>query len=310
MIVCKKCGYEGVYEGRMCPHCQAPLLFSSEERLRMEEEYRAAVADGAHETAMELVHILADAGQPTAAAVYGRMLYEGDGFAENKTAALEYLAFAAEQGDAEGAFLYGRALSERGDEAGDFFLLYAALLGHKRAYEGAAQIFSSIGRDADAAAYLALAAREGSRTAALSLAHRYEVGEGGLPADPALAKWYLSLAAPLPPHAWPLAFRLRRVFEPLPAIGRTGRQRGAVPPWRFISGGICGRARSAEGTGRAAVLRSRRQCRGISFARRCISCRLRFCTIARKCDRMLQCRQGLGLCRGLYTAGGYIRFRK
>ncbi len=225
MIVCKKCGYEGVYEGKNCPGCRAPFLLSAEEIAHMEEDYRIAVSEGAHETALELMHVLADAGRPFAAAAYGRLLYEGDGVAENKNAAMQYLLLAAEEGDASGAYLYGKALSERGDAAGDFFILYAALLGNGAAYEAAAEIFFSIGRDADAAAYLALAAGEGSRTAALSLARRYASGQGMPLAEPALAKWYLSKAAPLPPHAWPLAFRLRGTVAkepPAPSLPHVG----------------------------------------------------------------------------------------
>ncbi len=219
MILCKECGYEGVYEGKRCPQCGADLSLSSEQIAKIEEDYRIAVTEGAYESAAELAHILADAGNAAAAAAYGRMLYEGDGVIENRSSAMEYLSFAASEGDAQGAFLYGKALSERGDVAGDFFLLYAALLGQGKAYAYAAEIFSSIGRDADAAAYLALAVGEGSRTAALSLARRYEK------MDRTIAKWYLSKAAPLPPHAWPLSFRLRRVKAkepPLPILPHVG----------------------------------------------------------------------------------------
>ena len=79
MIVCKKCGYEGVYEGKNCPGCRAPFLFSAEDIARMEEDLRIALCEGAHETALELMHMLADAGRPSAAAAYGRSLYEGVG---------------------------------------------------------------------------------------------------------------------------------------------------------------------------------------------------------------------------------------
>jgi TPR repeat protein len=219
MILCKECGYEGVYEGKRCPQCRAELSLSAEETAKIEEDYRLAVSEGAYESAAELAHILADAGNSAAAAAYGRMLYEGDGVIENRSAAMEYLAFSASEGDAQGAFLYGKALSERGDAGGDFFLLYAALLGQGNAYPYAAEIFSSIGRDADAAAYLALAAGAGSRSAALSLARRYEKS------DPSIAKWYLSKASPLPPHAWPLSLRLRRVEEkepPMPVLPHVG----------------------------------------------------------------------------------------
>ncbi|MBQ8268262.1 MAG: sel1 repeat family protein [Clostridia bacterium] len=219
MILCKECGYEGVYEGRLCPQCRAAFSLSADDIAKIEEDYRLALSDGAYESAAELAHILADAGKPAAAAAYGRMLYEGDGVAENVRAAMEYLSFSAKEGDALGAFLYGKALSERGDAAGDFFLLYAALLGHGQAYVPAAEIFFSIGRESDGAAYLALAAKEGDRTAALSLARRMEKK------DPAIAKWYLSAAAPLPPHAWPLSLRLRRIEPkepPLPALPHVG----------------------------------------------------------------------------------------
>ncbi len=204
MIVCKKCGYEGVYEGKNCPGCHALFSLSEEELARLSEDLNLALRERAYESAAELSHMLADAGQASAAATYGRMLYEGDAVIEDKREAMTYLLFAAEQGEPMGAYLYGRALAERGDAAGDFFILYAALLGHGAAYEAAAEIFFSIGRETDALAYLALAAHGGSRTAALSLARRYAARS-----DLAGAKWYLAKAAPLPPSAWPLSIRLR-----------------------------------------------------------------------------------------------------
>ncbi len=209
MILCKSCGYEGVYEGRKCPQCKAEFSLSGEEISRMEEDRRAAIVQGAHETALELTHILADAGQPAAAAAYGYMLYEGDGVIENPTAAMEYLSFAAHEGDAKGAYLYGKALEKQGNDEGRFFLIYSALLGYAEAYEAAAPVFFEAGKGEAGAAYLALAAACGSRTAALSLARRYESGRG-VARDAALAKWYLSLAGPLPPHGWLMAFRLRK----------------------------------------------------------------------------------------------------
>lgn len=210
MILCKSCGYEGVYEGRNCPQCKAAFSLSAEEIARMEEDRRVAIADGAHETAVELTHILADAGQPAAAAIYGRMLYEGDGVAENQAAAMEYLLLSALAGDAKGAFAYGKALLRKGKDEGGFFVVYSALLGYAEAYEIAASVLFAEGKNEEGAAYLALGAAQDSRSAALALARRYEKGKG-VPMDASLAKWYLSISAPLPPYAWPMAFRLRKV---------------------------------------------------------------------------------------------------
>ena len=123
MILCKNCGYEGVYEGRKCAQCGAEFSLSAEEILQLEDDRRIAIADGAHETAAELTHILADAGHPAAAAMYGRMLYEGNGVREDAAAAMEYLSLAAMEGDARGAFFYGKVLKKRGAEEGKFFLL-------------------------------------------------------------------------------------------------------------------------------------------------------------------------------------------
>jgi TPR repeat protein len=210
MILCKSCGYEGVYEGRKCAQCGAEFSLSAEEILQLEDERRIAIRDGAHETATELTHILADAGHPAAAAMYGRMLYEGSGVREDAAAAMEYLSLSAREGDAKGAFFYGKVLKKQGNEQGKFFLLYSALLGYGEAYDAAATIFQDAGQEADAIAYLGLAAASGSRRAAASLAVRYDRGAGVAP-DEGIAKWYLLHAAPLPPNVWPLAFRLRNV---------------------------------------------------------------------------------------------------
>ncbi len=220
MILCKSCGYEGVYEGRFCPHCKSEFSLSAEEISRMEGELRVALAEGAHETAVELTHILADAGLPSAAATYGRMLFEGDGVAENQTAALEYLSLSALAGDAKGAYAYGKALQKRGKDESGFFLLYSALLGYAEAYEAAAAALAAEGKEEAAVAYLSLSALGGSRSAALALARRYERGKGVV-ANSAYAKWYLSQSAPLSPYAWPMAFRLRHTVPmepPMPTV--------------------------------------------------------------------------------------------
>ena len=220
MIFCRSCGYEGVYEGPTCPACHAAFSLTKDEIEKMEEQCRAALRDGLHESARELSHILADQGVPSAAAAYGRFLSEEG----NSALALQYLAMAAEGGDAKGAYSYGKLLKARGDISARFFLIYSALLGYSEAYEAAASVFFEIGRGKEGEAYLSLAAACTSRSAALSLARRYEKGDGVLK-DVALAKWYLSFVSPLPPKAWLLAFRLRRVAAkepPAPSVENVG----------------------------------------------------------------------------------------
>lgn len=213
MIFCKECRYEGAYAGRTCPRCGKALSFSAEELAGFEAARRAALSEKDLAAALEYAHILADAGSPAAAAAYGRMLYEAG--AESAAAALPYLSFSAESGDAQGAYLYGKAQRERGEEGADFFLLYAALLGYAEAYAAAAAVFFDRGESTEGIAYLSLAAAGGDLSAALSLAHRYARGSGS-ERDEGLAKWYLSLVHPLPAHAWPLAFRLRRAVKKKP----------------------------------------------------------------------------------------------
>ncbi len=184
----------------------------------MDQARRAALAQGDKETAAQLAWILADAGDPAAAAVHGRMLYGAGG--EKLSAALPYLAVAAEGGDAAGAFAYGAALRARAEEGAHFFLLYAALLGNGEAYPAAAEIFFEKGRSEEGVAYLALAAANGNAAAALSLARRYAAGDGTA-RDAEIAKWYLLQCRPLPVHFWPLAFRLRGASPkepPAPAV--------------------------------------------------------------------------------------------
>lgn len=213
MIFCKDCGYEGVYSGRFCPRCGVLLSFSSDVLVQMEEARRQALLQGDMPAALEYAHILADAKSPAAMATYGRMLYEAGG--ESADAAMPYLRAAAEGGDAAGAYTYGRALKERGEDDAHFFVVYAALLGYAEAYAAAAAVFFEQGRREEGIAYLSLAAMGGDTAAALSLAHRYEKGDG-TQKDKALAKWYLSFVRPLPLYAWPLSLRLRRISAAKP----------------------------------------------------------------------------------------------
>ena len=62
MIFCKRCGYEGVYTGRICPNCNNKIELTSEEIQELLSELQRAKAAGEYETVVEDYKILSDFG--------------------------------------------------------------------------------------------------------------------------------------------------------------------------------------------------------------------------------------------------------
>ena len=220
MIVCKKCGHEGPYEGQLCPQCQTRYTLTQNEVRILLEETHGARARREMETVTENYRMLADFGVTEAEREHGRHLEEEGRWEE---AAVLYRR-AAIAGDATGAYRFALCNPELDERARRFWLCYASVLGAKESYFPTAETLSHAGDERMATYFYALAAECDDTGALVMLAKRYAEGEG-CEKNEGYAKWYLDRFTIPPMHALTLAFRLRNVEAqepPMPEHDRYG----------------------------------------------------------------------------------------
>ncbi len=210
MIFCKRCGYEGLYTGRNCPNCNNKIELTNEEIQGLLSELQAAKAGGEYETVVEDYKILSDFGHTESEREYAKLLEKGGIVTRDLNAAMEYFYRAAKKNDPYSAYRYSRLVSRSSDEAGDFWLIYSALLGCAEAYLPAAESLEKAGKITYANYYYYLAASCDEVDAIVTLAEKYYTGTG-LEQSAEYAKWYMEKLTFPPFHAIKLAYRLRGV---------------------------------------------------------------------------------------------------
>ena len=217
MIKCKNCGYEGIFETKMCPRCGEPMVLDRGGIDKLRREVAAAKAAGESDMLADGYRTLALAGDTEGECEYAKMLEKGGRVVRDVDLATEYFLRAAKKGDSESAYRYSRLVSRMSDKLSRFWLLYAAELGEPKAYLGAADIYAREGNDAFANYYYYLSALNGESDANVKLASRYFYGEGLVPYMP-YAKWYMDKLIFPPIHALKLAYKLRQTNAEMPPI--------------------------------------------------------------------------------------------
>ncbi|MBQ8719792.1 MAG: sel1 repeat family protein [Clostridia bacterium] len=210
MIVCEKCGYEGEYTGKACPECKSEFSFEERELAAVRERLIEAEMNENFREVLEYRHILADSGDTAAEREYAQMLERGGTVKCDLDGAMRYFFRAAQKNDPYSAYRYSRLVSRSSDRSGNFWLLYAAILGAEDAYVGAAELLDRDDECDTANYYYTLAALAGNTDAAVTMAKRYYNGIGAEKCEE-YAKWYLELMTIPPIYAIPLAYRLRSV---------------------------------------------------------------------------------------------------
>ena len=211
MIICKKCGHEGPYEGQLCPQCQTRYTLTQSEVSAILEETHVARERREMETVRENYRMLADFGVTEAEREYGRHLEEEGRW---ESAAVLYRR-AAIAGDAIGAYRFALCNPELDERARRFWLCYASVLGAKESYFPTAETLSHAGDQEIATYFYILAADLDDTGAIVMLARRYAEGEG-CERNEGYAKWYLDKFTVPPIHALRLAYRLRGVTSEEP----------------------------------------------------------------------------------------------
>ncbi|MBQ8688991.1 MAG: sel1 repeat family protein [Clostridia bacterium] len=210
MIRCKKCGYEGVYTGPVCPECHEKIVLSAAEIAEYRRELDVALRAGEEETVVENYMILADAGDTAAEREYAKLLEKGGPVPRDIDRATEFFFRAAKKCDPYSAYRYSRLISRMSDELSKFWLLFSAALGCENAYLSAADYYAEQGKNVYANCYYYLAAAGGDSDAIVKLAMRYYNGDG-IERSNEYAKWYMDKFTFPPLYALKLAYKLRAV---------------------------------------------------------------------------------------------------
>ncbi len=211
MIVCKKCGYEGPYEGQLCPECGTRYSLSEGEVRAILDETHAARDRREMETVVENYRMLADFGVSEAEREYARHL-ESEG--QYDKAAVLYRR-AAVSGDGMGAYRFALCNPELDESARRFWLCYAAVLGCRESYFATAEALHLSHNEKIATYFYTLAADGDDIGAIVMLARRYADGEV-CEKNEGYAKWYLDKLTLPPIHALRLAYRLRNAISAEP----------------------------------------------------------------------------------------------
>lgn len=210
MVFCKKCGYDGIYTGTVCPGCGAKIEISEAEKSELWLKSVSAKEAGDYETVVECYRILSDFGHTEAEREYARLLERGGVVPRNIDAAMDYFYRAAKKSDAYSAYKYSRLVSRLSDVSGKFWLAFSAVLGCAAAYFQTAEDYAAEGKHEWANYYYYLAALGDDVDAIVKLAMRYYNGDG-IEKSEEYAKWYMDKLTFPPVYAIKLAYKLRTV---------------------------------------------------------------------------------------------------
>lgn len=202
---CENCTYEGEFVNGVCPQCRQnviPSIKAKLERARRVKDYAKLI---------ELYEQLCSLGDAESERDYAKILEDGIITAEDKKRARALYQSACYKNDATAAYRYSRIVMNESYEGGVFWLIYAAALGEKHAYPGAAKELSLMGRDKEANHFYTLAANCDHKESSVILARRYYEGIGFDAPDKEAAKWYLKKYLIPPLYALPLIYKMRTV---------------------------------------------------------------------------------------------------
>ena len=218
MIICKKCGYEGLYQSPICPECNERFTLDEDDIKNQLSILEDAIKNKQYEEVVESYHMLADANYTHAEKEYAKILEKGQLTPRNLDGAMKYYYKAAKKNDPYAAYKYSRLATRENDETGRFWLIYSAILGCSEAYPVVAEEFSDCGYEEDAHYFYWLAAACDDVESIVTMAKRYYEGVGTEQSEE-YAKWYMDKLKIPPIYAIKLAYRLRHAeAEEPPAV--------------------------------------------------------------------------------------------
>lgn len=216
MLVCKKCNYESLGVFEYCPRCSYPISLDEREIREIRERQAETYKNKEFEAYVEYSKLLAFAHHKEGERDYAAMLEKGDFVTRDYDEAMRFYYRAAKKHDAFSAYRYSRLISRANEKAGNFWLLYSAVLGLPEAYPRAAELLSKEGYEADANYFYSLSAKHDDVDSIVELAGRYYKGIG-VAASAENAKWYMEKLSFPPLFALKLSYKLKGAVskEPL-----------------------------------------------------------------------------------------------
>ncbi len=208
MLICRNCGYEGIFESSLCPRCHFPRPRDNEEILKLRLSADEALKAKDYTVGITLLRELVSLEDAYGERELARLYEKGEELTADIDLAMEYYKKAAMHLDGEGAFRYSRLVSRMSGTLADFFLRLSAELGYTGAYLDTAEAYRERGEEELYLYYLTLAEECGVADARVALAQWYtenlegELGEG-------YARWYLDRFTFPPFNAIKLSYKLR-----------------------------------------------------------------------------------------------------
>lgn len=251
MIVCKNCGYEMRGANDVCPRCKKRTELSAAEQEELSRAFTEAMRSRDYERAVSYCKLLANSGRVDFEREYAVMLEKGELVPRSYDEAMSYFLRAAKKHDAYSAYRYSRLVSRMNSEAGNFWLLYSAVIGCPDAYPAAAKQLSAEGAEREATHFYVLSAKHDDVDSIIELASRYYKGIG-VAQSSEHAKWYMDMLSIPPLYAIKLSYRLRGLrgveppnddvsMEPLVRrLSLEARRRGYLEPYYKLTAMLAG----------------------------------------------------------------------
>ena len=208
MIICKNCRQKIEEYPERCPSCGAELRLSARETAEIVEKIAEARQSGDSSTLIKLTRFLADLGHTDSEREMGRMLESGGALSRDYNEAMRYFGSAARKNDPYSAYRYSRLIARGNETTGNFWLLFAAVIGCPDAFAPAAELLASRESQEDATHFYRLAANGGDADAIVEMAKRYHGGIGTEQSSEH-AKWYMDKLRHPPLYAFMLTRKIR-----------------------------------------------------------------------------------------------------
>lgn len=210
MLVCRNCGFEGIFESHTCPRCHFPRPRDNEEIAKLRLSIEEAERCGNYEGKISLIKELISLGDAYGERELARLYEVGEHLPRDIDKAMEHYRLGAMLLDGECAFRYSRLLSRMNTSLADFWLCFSSELAYTGAYLDTADVYRDAGNLTLEAYYLTLAEEKGNLDARVRLIEKYATN----PENEVLsgyAKWYLDKFTFPPINALKLSYKLRSV---------------------------------------------------------------------------------------------------
>ena len=222
MLICKNCGYEGIFNSHACPRCHFPSPRDNEEIAKLRLSLKEAERNRDNKEKALIISELISLGDPYGELALAKMYEAGDGVQRNIDTAMEHYRLGAIANDGECAYRYSRLVSRMNSSLSSFWLTFSAELGYTGAYIDAAEYYRDNGNEELYLYYLSKAELCDDVDARAKLIEFYAADKNSAISE-RYAKWYLDKFAFPPFNILKLSYKLRSVKPIEPEAIRVDR---------------------------------------------------------------------------------------